>query len=383
MAVVIQGLVPIPFPLEGDEILRETRVTDYRFEILDGNDNLVGTLDGVEAGGSVDFTASDAIKSSGRLTVHDVGQEVDWLNVRIKPYIILNTEVGQTDGEEHACGVYVPVAPVERWSGGQRSWDVELLDKLVLLDQDIPSDSSTGRPVTYAAPKGANVIDCVKALVESIGASSEHIQPSDKTLNDAMTWSIGASKLKIINDLLEAANFNSLWCDEDGNYRSEPYVRPVDREVKYEALDPFSEGRNALMSPSWEMDNDIYSVPNRFVAIGRGTESDEAPVGSAVNNDPGSPYSFASRGRWITEVMTGVDATSVEDLNEIAERQLALRTSVSRTVSVRHAYLPDLRINDVVRFSSEQAEADLLTVVTSTTIVFDPNGLCGSELRAV
>lgn len=379
----ITGLVPVPFPLTGDDVLTETRYTDYRFELLNNQDEQIGILDGVQAGGSVDFTATAAVKGGGKITVSDVGQEIDWLNVRIKPYIILNTEVGQTDGEEFPAGVYIATAPVEEWVGGQRFWNVELLDKLAILDQDIPTDEATGTPITFAVESGSVVIDEVKALIESTGATAEKILPNDKTLSDPMTWAVGTTKLKIINDMLAAANFFSLWCDFDGEYRTEPYVRPFDREVKYEALDPFSKSIKSLMFPDWESDNDIYSIPNRYVAIGRGTADTEAPVGVAVNNDPASPYSFASRGRWITEVVTGVEAASQDDLDEIAARGLADATSVSQTVSISHAYLPDLHVNDVVRFSNPDAEVDVLATIVMTEIVFDPLALCRSELRAI
>lgn len=383
MPIVIEGLVPIPLPEKEDELLTETRFTDYRFDLLDGNDEKIGVLDGVQAGGSVDFKATAAIKGGGKISVQDLDQDVDWLNVRIKPFVILNTEVGQTDGEEFPVGVYIPTAPVERWDAGHRFWDVELLDKLTILDQDIPVNEETGAPITFALEVGANVIDSVKALIESSGENTDLILPNDKTLQDPMTWSVGTTKLKIINDLLSAANFFSLWCDENGKFRTDPYVNPVDRDVQYEALDPFSQSRRSLMSPQWERDHDIYSIPNRYVAIGRGTQDQEALVGVAVNNDPASPYSFASRGRWVTEVKTGVDATSQEDLDQIAARSLDSATSVSETIVVRHAYLPGLRVNDVVRFSNLDAEIDLRAVITSTSVVFDPLGLCSSEMSAI
>lgn len=374
------GIMPGPIPFTPDEVLESPRITTYEFDLLDNDEELLGTIDSVLPGGSVDWQASASVKGGGSINVSDIGQDIDWLNARVRPKALIAGASG--DSIEVPCGLFIPAAPVEDWTEGGRSWKVELLDKCSLLDQDIVTDAN-GNPVTYTSVAGANVVNEVKWLIESAGETTPAIEPGTKTLNSAMTWETGTSRLRIINDLLAAAGYFSLWCDGQGQYRVSPYVVPSQRTPVYEARTPFSKGDFSLMSPDWQRDRDIYSIPNRYVAIGQGDGTLEAPVAVATNVDPNSPFSYPSRGRWITHVVTGVEATSQAELTTRAKMGLAQLSSVTSGITASHIFLPDMAVNAVVRFVNPDADLDILCSVSSTSIPFDPVALCKSELQEV
>src|SRR5699024_2279451 len=108
-------------------------------------------------------------------------------------------------------GVYMPAAPVHEWDDGARTYTVELLDKLSMLDTDIITDSR-GNAETYSVPKGTNIIKRVKAIIADLGEESPAIveDDADETSQSDMVFPSGTSRLKIINDLLDAANYFSL-----------------------------------------------------------------------------------------------------------------------------------------------------------------------------
>lgn len=372
------GLRPTPILFRPEEVLAGTRVTAYRFDLLDSEENQLGQLEGVE-GGSVEWTSFSAIKGGGSLDVTDVGQQVDWLNCRIRPMALL-ASVGAEPDTEVGLGVYLAAAPKESWSDTGRSWTVELLDKLSILDGDIVTDAN-GDPVTYVAPVGANVIDTVISLIQGVGEAAPAIEPDSKTLSASMTWEVGTSVLLICNELLEAAGYTSLYTDGMGQFRTDPYVTPANRVPVYSALNPFSSGENSLMAPEWERDRDIYSIPNRYVAISAGSGDEEALVAVATNEDASSPFSVQARGRWVTRVETGIEATSQADLLSRAKMGLAQASSVTSGISLEHMFLPDLVINSVIRFTNPDAGLDLLCYVTKTSVEFDPTALCKSEIR--
>lgn len=371
------GARPQPVLFQPEEVLRGTRITAYRFDLLSPTEELIGPLDGVE-GGNVEWTAYTAIKGGGALDVLDRKQEVDWLNVRVHPVALLSS-TGLEEPTEVGLGIYLPAAPVEQWTALGRSWRVELLDKLTVLEEIVTDED--GNPVTYVAPIGANVLALVVDLIQSLGETAPAIEPDAKVLTQSMVWDVGTSILTIINDLLQANGYGSIWTDGMGQFRVTPYVPPSARTPVYEALAPFTPGEQSLMSPEWTNDRDIYSIPNRYVAISSGSGDEEAMVAVATNEDPASPFSYQARGRWVTHVQTDVEASSQADLLARAQMGLAQMSSVTSGITISHVYLPDLRLNETVRFTNPAAGLDLLCYVTKTNVEFDPTALCQSEIR--
>lgn len=342
------------------------------------------------AGGETTFTFSPEtfipVDAGDLLKVVTVSQEqlADWLDVRIRPMIRIARLGGGDDpvGRLTPAGVYLCAAPVEDWDDRGLRRDVELADKLSILDQDIASGDPDGL-AAYALDAGANVIDAVKTLIAETGESSPAIEPAAAVLAAPMVWDVGTTRLRIINDLLDAAGYFSLFCDGWGQYQAVPYVQPSDRVPVYESIAPFSDGPQSLMDPAWKRDRDIYSIPNRFVAIGQGDGDTAALTSIATNEDPDSPYSYQSRGRWITQVEQGVEATSQAALDAIARARLSRATSVTNQLTVRHVFLPDLRMNSVVRFVNPDSGLDTYCYVVQTSIPFDPLALCQTIMRLV
>jgi hypothetical protein len=311
-------------------------------------------------------------------------QRVDWLNVRIRPMIRIQRLGGGDDpeGKLTPAGVFLCAAPVERYTAVGLVRDVELADKLSILDQDIATGDPAG-VAAYALDTGANVIDAVKALIAETGETSPAIEPDSKVLSAPMVWEVGATRLKVINDLLDAAGYFSLYCDGQGQYQAKPYVSPASRVPVYESIAPFSNGAQSLMDPDWTRDRNIYSIPNRYVLVGQGTGTTPALVSVATNVDPDSPYSQPNRGRWITAVEVGIEAVDQASLDLQAQSRLSRATSVTNQLALKHAFLPDLHVNNVVKFVNPEAGLDTYCYVVTTTIPFDPTALCSTTMRLV
>ena len=378
------GVILTPVANGIDAALLGSRVTTYSFDLLDGNDALIGTLDGVETGGSITWDAYASVKSGGTIPVTDVRQDVNWLQVRIRPKAVLALAGGGDDptGREIPLGIYLPAAPKQNWNENGRTWSVEMLDKLSILDQDTYTDSS-GNAVAYGATAGANILDLVRTLINDAGEATPAIGTGTAVLAADQVWDAGSSRLKIVNDLLTQSGYFSLYCDGAGQYRATPYVEPANRVPVYMTSNPFEKGPNSLMASDWTLDEDIYGIPNRYVAIGQGDGTTEALVATATNTNPLSPFSYANRGRWITQVETGVEAVDVAALLAHAKRRLSSLTSVNQAIDVRHMLLPDVTINSVVRFVHAEAEVDTLFTVLKTTVNLDPLALAASSLQEV
>jgi hypothetical protein len=365
------------------------RYTAFRYDLLGRMEDdsggiiheaLIGRLDGVQ-GGSVNWKLTSAIKGGGTIDLLDLSQDIDWLNARIRPMVTVESATG-LERIEVACGVFIPAAPKESWSSTGCSWSVELLDKNCLLDQDIVTDGA-GNAITYSLPAGANVVDAVKQLIAGVNETTPAIDPYPKVLSSPLTWEMGTSRLQIINNLLSAADFDSLWVDGWGQYRTAPYVEPSDRTPIYLGIDPFGDGPTAARSPDWMIDRDIYAVPNRMIAVGQGDGDVEAIVAVVTNEDPFSPFSYQSRGRWITTVDTGVEAVDQAALLAYARRRMTMLSTTAERIEVQHMYLPELLVGSVVRFADSASGMDKTFVIRETDLAFDPLAFSKSILQEV
>lgn len=345
------------------------RAEEWRVDVLTWDDSPAGTLDGV-SGGSFDFSIHNTIRGGGSLEY--VGrEEIDWHRVRLQPWYTFRT----LRGEEISwpLGIFIPASPKKNYTAEGISQTVELYDKLLILDQDKVE-------ATYSLDKGQNIIEAVRDLILSTGETAILIEPSEHEVSSAMVWEAGTSKLRIVNDLLAAANYFSLWVDGHGNFRADPYQAPAARGVSWD----FHDNYESIYAPEFVHDQDGFSVPNRVIAIPQTDGEEEAIPAVAQNQNPDSPYSFQQRGRWITHVEENVEAASPEVLQEIANRRLVELSQPSSTLEIEHAFIP-LDLNDVVSFRRRTSlgALDTRAVIQKMSVSMDVDSLVTSTLREV
>lgn len=318
--------------------LAAPRTTLPRVRLLTMNESDIGELWGF-TGGEIEYVANRTVRGAGTLTIVDRGQNIDWVTTRVKPSLTIN-------GYTWNLGVFVPSVPQEHWTDTGRFWTVDLLDKTSILDQDAVEK-------TYTVKAGTNVVNTVRALINSAGEkTTSAITDSSETLNKGLVWEPGTSKLRIINDLLDAIGYFSLWCDDLGRFRVEPYVYPDARPVAWDFSDQYEP---RLYLSDFTREADIYSVPNRVVAVSQPDSKDESMIAVASNEDPKSEFSYQRRGRWIVHTETGVEVTSQSALNTYAAKKLSNLSSVVATIDIQHAPVP-IWLNQVVYFTRTPAD---------------------------
>lgn len=386
------GVLPVLALTTGD-ILYGDRVTSYRWEVLThagGIDTLAGYLDGVvEPSAVLNWSLYNAVKGSGSLRVTDLAAaqagklriaQVALPAARLRPVLVIEGL------PEIPLGVYLFTAAPEEWSGSGREYSLELLDRNTVLDQDLVE-------VSYTVAAGTQILQAVSTLVTSAGESITVDATQTATLASAMVWDAGTSKLQIINDLLSALNYNSLWVDGVGQYRATPYVVPASRSIKYELLNGLDrellDGETSIYGESWSRDRDLFQVPNKVITVQTGS-GDTAPLtGVATNTDPTSPFSYAARGnRWLSKVIDGVETPAgttpqqTAYLDAKARASLIASSSVQAEVEVKHLPIP-ARVSDVLRFANVPAGIDKRHVLTSIALEAHPLGLMTSKLQEV
>lgn len=321
----------------GPDPLTTHRVESWRVDLLTGDDAPVGVLSGV-AGCWLEQNASALIHGGGSMDLTDVGQDVDWLTMRAQPWW---TVAGYGSWP---LGVYLLASPVEQVRAWGRTWHVELLDKLTVLDQDKIATS-------FSLPAGTVVTDAVRQVILDAGETAVAITGSPETLPAGMVWEAGTSRLRIVNDLLGTINYWALRCDRYGRYTAAPYVPPAERAP----VRAFMPGPDAIHVPEVTRDQDLIAVPNRVVVIARSGLDEPALVGVAENTDPESRFSYQGRNnRWITVAEQGIEATSQDVVDAIAARRLVELSAVAATDEIQHAMVP-LDPHDVVTLEAARA----------------------------
>ena len=333
----------------------------WSFELLDSRDRTLRLLDGV-TGGSAEIVAQSVLGGSGSLEL-DHRQDIDWMSHRVRA----NFHDGPVSWP---VGTYLLSSPTEQHTEFGVTYQVGLLTKMNVIAEDTVEDR-------YSAAAGTLIIPLVVGLIQTTGETRIAATDSDGVLTAGLTWEAGTSKLTIINDLLQAAGYWSLWCDGSGLFRVEEYLNPADRPVAHS----FEHGEASIHFPDWEREQDNTSVPNRFLAIGQGDEEEPPLIGVATNEDPDSPYSYQSRGRWITATEEGVEGDTQTVFDQYAARKLREAMNPVSRLTVRHAMV-NLDPNQLVEFIPEDGLRRLATV-QRMSMNFDPFTDISAEWREV
>ena len=278
------------------------------------------------------------IKRSAKFVMQDTG-EIDYLQDRIQPWVRLHIPpYGDDDWVEWPQGVFLLSTPSRKVDEqGVVTRPVEGYDQLQVYRDDVVEDR-------YTVDADEVYTEAVATLLATGNVS---ITPSTATLPVAKEWDPGTSKLKIINELLGAVNYNSLSFDEYGVAIVSPYVLPSRRRIEY----VYADDEVSVMFPEMEQRLDVFSVPNKWVLVV--SEPDREPlVSSYTNNDPTSLTSTISRQRTIVDFRTEMEAADQATLDAKVNRLAFEASQIFEEIQFTTAIMPIHSGNDVCRITS-------------------------------
>ena len=337
------------------------RRADYTVTLLDAGDRVIRRLDGV-TGGNVTLSNSTRLRASGSLNLTEACGDVDWMTQRVRIEYTAN-------GVSWGLGVFLLSAPTRSYSEVGSKWGVDLSSPLAVPDADCVDS-------TFTVKAGSNLVGVAADILYESGLERLSITPSSATASSDMIFDPGKSKLTIVNELLSAAGYWAAYPDGAGQVHLDPYVRPTGRAMAYD----FREGARAIHLPEWEREQDMAAVPNKVVFVSQGSADKPALVGVAMNEDPSSPYSYPSKGRWVVETRTGVEATDQESITAQARRRLIDVSTPSAAITLQHMPVP-IQPNQVVGFTSQGHSAK--GVVKEIEYTLDPTSLVKTKLLEV
>ncbi len=311
-----------------------TRTLDFRFDRLSSTNTYLEPCDFVEHA-AVSNNALADIKRTAEFTVLD-RTGINYLRDRVRPWVRL----AMPDGGhvEWPLGVFLLSTPGRDLEpSGVVSRDIVAYDQLVVLNDDKITDR-------YSIAAGVVYTTAIATLVATVvGLGLYSITPSALALPAAVEWEPGTTKLRILNDLLGAINYDTAFFDESGKLICRPYQSPAVRPIEY----TYADDASGVRIDSARQTLDLFNVPNKWVAIV--SEPDRPVLRSEYTNvNPDSPTSTVSRGRTITRIIPEVDAADQTTLDAIVARYAFEASQVFENVRLSTAIMPFHSNADVV-----------------------------------
>lgn len=362
------------------------RQADYRVMLTTPDGQDIGLLDGVESG-AVTLSATSRLRASGRLSLTETSQQIDWFNTHARVDYV---PVGM---EGWPVATFVMSSPTRSVNDHRVTREVELLSTLAYLDR-----MATDR---IEQVEHAHLTDVTKwSLTARYAARARNLRlgftrflewgkdGAFGNILEAITYDVGTNVLTMFNDCARVVGWGALTPDPYGVITGGPYIRPSRRPVSY----VFREGDEAIHSADWTIDRDLFAVPNVVICVGtpgsddtkRGQDKyDAGPspavVGVARNDSRADPLSTVNRGE-VVHVETGVKVTSQEAIDQWAARILAEKSMPAATLVIEH--LPvNIRPGDVVEFVSQGQR--LRGTVQKMEIPLSPTALVKTEIKEI
>lgn len=311
-----------------------TRTMRYRYDRLDSLNTFIESITQVVVGAKVSNNALADIKRTASFTVLD-RTAINWLRDRVRPWAVLAMPNGGT--VEWPLGTFLLSTPERVVSeAGVVMREVKAYDQLLVLQQDKVTDR-------LAVAAGTAYTTAIASVVSGVGGIVANIVPSALTLPVALEWEPGTTKLRVLNDLLDALNYESAWFDEYGTLICRPYQSPTVRPSTYTYSDQAASVRTGEATQGL----DLFEIPNKWVATV--SEADRVVLSSTYTNvSPTSPTSTVNRGRTIVEVLTEQDAADQATLDAKVARAAFEASQIYESVKFDTVVMPMHSNADVV-----------------------------------
>ena len=317
---------------------------DFRFVRVGLSTGLEGSELGNITGGSVERNQDTAIFEQGSIDyVGELDLGTDLLRVYLEASSLWTGE-----SRTEALGTFYASTPKASADGAVTTGVADIYGRLRALAKD-----DFDGP--YVIPAGTNMVDAARKIAESCGLEVV-ADESDAVLTS--TWVFGISttssdedrtdsKLAAVNRLLEAAGFLAAHTDPYGRVLFRRYVEPDQRPVSFD----YVEGPDCRVTLKLDRERDTFDVAN--VVHVDFSSQDISVRGTAVDDDPDSPYSTVSTGRRVTARydLSDLPTSVTEDSNILsgaAEMQVGSGTKESGTYrqsdshgSISTVYVPD------------------------------------------
>lgn len=305
------------------------REVDFRFIIVRGGADLGELYALPESAPTIRMKASGEIKTSmsGEFWESD---DIDWLSDEIRPEIRIN-------GTWSSLGVFLPATVSRTRENGAKTVRVEAYDRGWRIKNNMPDSTSF-------IDAGTQYLTAVVQYLNACGVTLITQTPKNAAMPTARSWQLGTSYLAIVNELLQAINYNPLWFNSSGLAVLEPAEEINVGNIAHE-MD--SSNIKNLLLPTITEESDIFNTPNRIICTCSTPDRSVLTV-RATNTNPNSPLSTVRRGRVIAKLVKVKDIFDSASLQAYAQKLLRETMYTGETYTVETALFPGWGVYDAV-----------------------------------
>lgn len=347
--------------------LHSSRTIKWEYVLLDKNDRNIGLISDIT--GSYGMDSEAEIKGSARFELSEKEyKDIDFFSERIKPYFCLKIGSEWLKWEQ---GIYLLNSPDRNENRGGIYRNIEAYDKGVILREDRVDNR-------YLIAKGTPYSVAIRNLILSTGISDLSIQESELELSVDKEYEIGTSKLDIINSLLDAINYNSVWFNYHGTCMVTKYVSGKDRTYEYEYA---TDDKSVTYYGATET-LDTFNIPNKFVRYVENPETGYL-ISSFINDQASNKLSTTSRGRTITDIKSVTDIADQQTLDDYVRKEAEQKSLVYGGFSFNTIPMPQHTFSDCYLFRNKNLGAVEKVVETSWNITATGNGTMSHKCKKV
>ena len=223
-----------------------------------------------------------------------------------------------------------------------------LVDTSVILRRDLLTHG-----VSY--PAGSPGTAAIRDLFAGSGHNTWYtVDNPSLLLRTTLYIPPGTPRMTAINLVADAIGYQAVSATPNGLWSCTPHLDLTARSMAWD----YRAAPDGITDPEIRIQTPTTEIPNRVVLVS--TESDTTPALTAVatNSDPGSVWSTISRDSTITRYEEGVEAATLQILQDKADRLLLEGNSAV----VRHTYThPLLPVN--IRDAVTAVDGHLMQVV--------------------
>lgn len=349
-------------------LLASGRTWDFRYERYDKNNAFQGNFNNVTSG-SVDHSAFADIVGTAKFSMKDIeGSGINWISDRCKP--IVRLKISPTKWAEWPMGLFLLSSPaMTAQKNAQKIREIDAYDQSFILIHD----KVTSR---YYVAAGSLVTTTIASILTIAGITLQTIVPSTLTMPTDRDWDPATPKLVIINNLLNAINYQSLWFDGDGYAVCRPYLSPSNAPTGY----TYKDDTSSMLTPEGSRTLDLFDVPNKWVLFI--SDPDRASIRSEyTNNASGSPTSVVNRGFTIVDYREESEIVDQETLDSRVARIAYESSQVYEKVVISTGIMPMHEHMDVIALRYGRLDIDDRYQETDWTMTLKAGATMSHSLR--
>jgi len=296
-----------------------------------------------------------------------ISRALAWGKDRVRPFMLLSSGSAGVSASRWNLGVYLLTTPDMPLAESPITYSVTGFDQLHIL-QDFIGDS-------YSVAAGANVLTAVRTALTAGGITAPVLLDTTaaaSVLSTALTFPLTSSEsptwIQVVNGLLAAISYRGIWCDQDGAFRSGPYVNPSAAPVEW----TFKVGDliTGIVASERTVAQDLWNAPNwwRFIQNGLTAAPVEGAGQYTVQNASTGLSSQASVGRTVHAPVVFLDAVDQASLVAQGDARVAVDMRTTEVITAKLSPFPAAWHFDVVTYSDAALGSDRKAQCRSWTL---------------